>query len=312
MSMHGQRCRALLAFAGLAAALALPSCQRRAKSEAKAKVGETPVLGQVAVKPIPGLELGGRRLTLDAGQLAMRVRDLLDHAAVFARPDGRPAAVDVSLEIIPFAEGGGDATEIGVKLRLRMAIRPEGAAPARFAEDVAAVGQAPLAMADAEAAQAALQRLAERTTGDLLAAYLARQKLWTGEGKDVVVALTSSDMDLRLEALRVIGARQLRDQVPAVMKLLNDADEGLRDAALGTLVALRERAAVKVLATSTQMRDAREMRKILDAIATLGGPEAADYLAFVAETHDDEEIRGMAKTALERLTRGSGGRRPTK
>jgi hypothetical protein len=310
MSMHGQRCRALFAFAGLAAALALPSCHRRAKSEAKG--GEPPVLGQVQVKPIPGLELGGRRLTIDPGQLAVKVSELLDHAAVFAKPDGRPATVDVSLEVIPFAEGGGDATEIGVKLRLRMAIRPEGAAPARFADDVAAVGQSPLAKADADAAQAALQRLAERTTGDLLAAYLARQKLWTGEGKEVFAALASSDMDLRLEALRVIGARQLRDQVPAVMKLLNDDDESLRDAALGTLVALRERSAVKVLATSTQMRDAREMRKILDAIATLGGPEAADYLAFVAETHDDEEIRAMAKTALERLGRGSGRRRPTK
>jgi len=41
------------------------------------------------------------------------------------------------------------------------------------------------------------------------------------------------------------------------------------------------------------------MRKILDAIATLGGGEARDYLSFVAETHDDEEIRTMAAEALE-------------
>jgi hypothetical protein len=66
------------------------------------------------------------------------------------------------------------------------------------------------------------------------------------------------------------------------------------------------------------MRDTREMRKVLDAIATLGGSEAQDYLAFVAETHDDEEIRTMAKAALERLGRRDdrgnkgGSFRPTK
>jgi hypothetical protein len=87
------------------------------------------------------------------------------------------------------------------------------------------------------------------------------------------------------------------------LHLLSDEDENVRDAALGTLVALHERGAVKVLAQSRQMRDAREMRKILDAIATLGGREAQEYLSFVAETHDDEEIRDMAKAALDRLER---------
>jgi hypothetical protein len=54
------------------------------------------------------------------------------------------------------------------------------------------------------------------------------------------------------------------------------------------------------------------MRKIVDAIATLGGSEARDYLSFVAETHDDEEIRAMAKEALERLLRHSEQKQPTK
>jgi hypothetical protein len=53
------------------------------------------------------------------------------------------------------------------------------------------------------------------------------------------------------------------------------------------------------------MKDSREMRKIVDALAALGGQEAADYLSFVADAHDDEEIRNMAKAALLRLKRGS-------
>jgi hypothetical protein len=53
------------------------------------------------------------------------------------------------------------------------------------------------------------------------------------------------------------------------------------------------------------------MGKVLDAIGSLGGREAEEYLGFVAETHDDEDIRGMAKEALERLHRREGTSRPT-
>ena len=45
------------------------------------------------------------------------------------------------------------------------------------------------------------------------------------------------------------------------------------------------------------------MRKIIEAIATLGGDEALDYLSFVAAIHDDEEIRALAAAAKQRLER---------
>jgi HEAT repeat protein len=93
--------------------------------------------------------------------------------------------------------------------------------------------------------------------------------------------------------------------VPTLLKLLSSEDESVRDAALGALVELRERRAVSEIAKQRSMRDQREMRKILDAIATLGGDEAIEYLSFVADAHEDEEIKGMAKQALERLKRRS-------
>jgi HEAT repeat protein len=154
--------------------------------------------------------------------------------------------------------------------------------------------------------------LVERTVEDLLQAYVARQKLWEGSAREIDSALKSSDSDLRVEAMRIVAARGLREEIPTVLLLLSDEDENVRDAALGALVGLRERSAVKVLAESRQMRDAREMRKILDAIGILGGREAQEYLSFVAETHDDEEIRTMAKDAMERLARHAEANRPTK
>ncbi len=45
------------------------------------------------------------------------------------------------------------------------------------------------------------------------------------------------------------------------------------------------------------------MRKIIEAIAILGGQEADEYLSFVAATHDDDEIRAEAAAARARLQR---------
>jgi hypothetical protein len=93
---------------------------------------------------------------------------------------------------------------------------------------------------------------------------------------------------------------------------LTDEDESTRDAALGAVVAMGDRTAVKALAESRQMRDSYEMSKVLDAVASLGGQEAKDYLSFVGETHDDPEIRSMAKAALERVMKHGGMIAPTK
>jgi hypothetical protein len=54
------------------------------------------------------------------------------------------------------------------------------------------------------------------------------------------------------------------------------------------------------------------MQKILSAIAVLGGSEARDYLSFVAQNHDDDEVRAMAKQALDTLDRSPDYGRPTK
>jgi hypothetical protein len=273
---------------------------------------ERPALGTVTVKPIPNVDFRGRELHLDEAPLALKVKGFLEKAEIFAAARPNRAAVAVTLDVRPFTEGSSEALEIGVKLRLRMTVRPEGAAPARFGEDVAAVGQAPLDTRDATEAKSAFERLVARTAEDLVLAYVSRQKLWSADAKGIVSALGAPDNDLRVEAVRIIGARKLRKQVPALLRLLEDDDEGVRDAALGALVVLQERGAINALAQSRQMRDTREMRKILDAIASLGGLEAKDYLGFVADTHDDEEIRGMARAALQRISKRVESERPTK
>ena len=96
-----------------------------------------------------------------------------------------------------------------------------------------------------------------------------------------------------------------------MVALLADDDETTRDAALGALVQLRDPRAVPALTKGKSMKDRREMRKIVDALAALGGQEAADYLSFVADAHEDEEIRNMARAALARMGSKSSHRAPT-
>ena len=292
----------VLTVAAIVSCCSLPAC--KGCSQRKSSVAaERPSLAGVAIKPIAKASFLGTQIQIDEARLAAKSRKVLEDAEVFSPPEAKRPAAHVSLEAEIFSATVADATEIGAKVRLRITVRPAGVAPARFSENVEAVGQAPLAKGDVNDARAAFQSLAERTAADLLLAYLARLKLWEVSTHEISAALQSADNDLRVEALRVIGARKLREEIPAILRLLSDEDENVRDAALGALVALREKSAVKALAESRQMRDTREMRKILDAIATLGGREARDYLGFVAETHDDEEIRGMAKEALNRLSR---------
>jgi len=229
---------------------------------------------------------------------------MLGAADIFATDAGggemrSRADVDLALEVL--ADSEAVDAEVGVKIRLKIEMHPATAATNRYAESTAAVGQAPLAKGATSDLVAAFQRLAERTTEDLLRGYTARQKLWSAAEGEIAKGLSSDDGDVRLEAIRIAGARKLKGQLPAVIRLLSDRDEATRDAALGAVVAMGERGAIKALADSRQMRDSYEMGKVVDAVASLGGPEAKDYLSFVAENHDDPDIRKMAQAALDRL-----------
>jgi hypothetical protein len=300
----------ILVVAALALCGLFAGCKGRGKPKSIAPA-ERPSLAEVTVRPIAPIHLHGKEIRLDDTVLAAKAKKILEDAEVFAVPEANRPSARVSLEVELVSAVESSDPEIGARVHLRVAIHPS-TAPARFAEDVDAMGQAPLAQAEMDEAGDVFQRLAERTVADLLQAYVARQKLWDGGEQQIAAALASTENDLRVEAMRIVAARSLRGEIPAVLRLLSDDDENVRDAALGTLVALRERSAVKVLAKSRPMRDTREMRKILDAIAMLGGREAQDYLSFVAETHDDEEIRAMAKAALARLTQHSESNKTTK
>jgi hypothetical protein len=289
----------------IALALAL-ACRRKAAGPPPPPPDIPPRLGQVIVQDLTPAEALAPPARVDPEALSRELRAKLAGAGVFGppAPDGAAGTVarvraDLALEEVQ-ADGKGAARAV---IRFRVEPRPPEGAASHWTEDVQAGAETTYELTPPPDRKVLFAKLASRTLGDLATGYVARQRLWSGSADDVRSALAVETGDLRIEAIRAVAQRHLTSEVPALLKLLSDDDETVRDAALGALVELHDRRAVSEIAKQRSMRDRREMRKILDAIAMLGGQEASDYLAFVADTHEDEEIRQMAKQALDRLKR---------
>jgi len=269
------------------------------------------VLGHIEVVAAPE---GDGRVALDTEALAqviaarLRASGLLRASPPSDAAAGPEGVEGGTAEVRVFARVTAEVIEVPPKAKVRASAalqldtRPSDV-PGALAEQLAGSGEGELVTAAARADRsAAAERIAERTVSDLLDAYLGRARLEIASA-DELHALLARDNPLREEAIRQVGVRQLRSETPRLLELLRDDSEAVRDAALGALLAMREPRAVHALTQSRSMKDRREMRKILDALATLGGAEALDYLSFVAEGHSDEEIRTMAAEARDRLMR---------
>lgn len=266
-----------------------------------------PVLGEVSVQDATPDETRPSGVVLDTVSLAAGLRRRLESSRAFA--SGRDAGagalarvrVEVAIEEVRVAQKAAARAAV----RLRVQLRPEDGAARQFREDVQAASETVFSLSQNGQRAELFQRLVVRTLDDLAKPYVDRIRLWAGAIEVLDTVLRADAGEQRLEAIRAAGERGRTEAVPALLRLLDDPEEITRDAALGALVELRAREAVPVLGRKRELRDRREMRKILDAMAAIGGDEAADYLSFVSVSHDDEEIRSMATKARARLGRRS-------
>ena len=268
-----------------------------------------PSLGQVVVQQMTPEQERLPGVLLNDVDITKAVREQIAIAGVFAAASDHPAPERPIADVLlgyaiedVRAEGKALARAIA---QLRVRVKPAKLADPYWAEEVEASAELPYKLHEKDAAPlaGAFTSLVSRLTSDLLADYLARQKLRTASEDEVVKLVSAGEGPLREEGIRQAGHRNLKKAVPTLLALLTDESEPVRDSALGALLAMRERRAVAVLAASRSMRDRREMRKIVEAIALLGGDEAISYLEFVADANEDPEIQSLAKRSLERLRR---------
>jgi hypothetical protein len=250
----------------------------------------------------------GQTPRLEAGPLEQALRAHLLATGLFA-PTGAAARLGASVgtEVVEAGAVGEARAVVGLQLDDGRSDAPDGVSfklEGRGSERYAIPKLARKGPAAPSPDRAAiLNRLVLRIAGDLIDGYLARRQLDRGSPAAVHAALQADGGSLRDDAIRVVGERKLRDEVPTLLRLLSDPDERTRDAALGALIALGDRRAVSELTRTRSLRDRHEMRKIIEAIAILGGQEADQYLSFVAATHDDDEIRAAAAAARARMER---------
>ena len=260
-------------------------------------------LGEVTIRA------EGGDAALDEAALADRLRAQWMAAGLDNVPagagDGVPTVRIVGRIATEVVEADGKGL-CRAAVALTIATRPNEA-PGALNEEISAAGVEKFDVTPSSDRRALAARLAERTASDLLGTFLQRTRLRTAGPAQVHAALASdAATPLREEAIRQVGVRHLGDEAPRLLALLDDADEATRDAALGALIALRDTRAVAKLTRDRSLRDRHEMLKILDAISLIGGSEAADYLSFVADGHDDPDIRQAASEARDRLRNRAG------
>ena len=314
--MRPVRGATLVLAAALTGMSATAGCHRKAARPPAAAPAPRPTLGAIVIENLSLPRSDSDRI--DAVALERDLREALMASGMFAAsgadggaaPTAR-ARIAVTAETVELATKG----EARAQVRVRVDSKPSDA-PGAVGFDVGGQGVEPYTVPAKPAKEKAhggaaaqppetpsLTVLATHIARDLIEGVAARHRLQDGAPAAVHAALVADGGELREEAIRIAGERQLRDEVPALLKLLGDDDEAVRDAALGALIAMRDRRAVRELTQSRSLRDRREMRKIIEAISILGGQEADEYLSFVAATHDDDEIRGEAAAARARLQR---------
>ena len=251
--------------------------------------------------------LGGG--TLDAEALSAKARDTLAKSSGFSvgAGDSNGPRYRLVAEVRVDDASAVDAKKGTLHAFVAAKLIPVAAEPGALSFEQAAAAEG-VYDGDKDSAGGrtqARQRHAEHALEDVVRGLGARLKLAYGSSADLNRALDGKDEDLRDEAMRIASERRDRGLTDQVVKLLKESgsDQATRDRAIGTLGAIGDPRAVHPLTEAAQFRDWSELPKVLDARASIGGPEARAYLEFVATGHESDEIREMAKRALEHLQR---------
>ncbi|MBI4508624.1 MAG: HEAT repeat domain-containing protein [Deltaproteobacteria bacterium] len=212
--------------------------------------------------------------------------------------DGPPSKLrmEVALGLV-----GDDRKAPKIRGMLLLQVKIAGASPEEdgtLEENL--ISEVPMARSEqgiAEQCTAFLSRMLD----DAVRGLAAKEKIRLGDRDAVREALGGSDPLLFRAALSSVAAHGLKELVPNLISLLGSEDPAVRDGAIGALVEMRERTAVAALTGLAKFGDLDTMRRIIDAIGTIGGDEAHSYLEFVAQGHGHPAIRELAQKALQHL-----------
>jgi hypothetical protein len=211
------------------------------------------------------------------------------------------------IDLVPEPRPGSFALELVVRVGRLEGDREKRAvaSSARARSEDAADSPALLASALVPLAEKGppLETAVAKAVSLVLEDLLFQARLDVGPEEALVAALSQKDLERLRSAVEIAAVRRSKKSVPALIGLLRHPEEEVADRAIGALAAIGDRRAVRPLTRLVEFKDTARLAKLLDAIGTLGGAEAQNFLEFVATGHEDADIRSLAKEALERLQR---------
>ena len=218
--------------------LALGACHHRETTAAPPAV--KPVLGSVDVQLAPPPD--DQTPALEAGPLKQSLWEHLLGTGLFASTGPTATFVArVGTEVVEAGAVGEARAVVGLQLADARGEQADGVSfklQGRGSERYALPKHTRKGPDGRPPDRAAiLNRLVLRIAGNLIDGYVARRQLERGPPAVVHAALEADGGALRNDAIRAVGDRKLRDEVPTLLKLLSDPDERTRDAALGALIA---------------------------------------------------------------------------
>ncbi len=130
-----------------------------------------------------------------------------------------------------------------------------------------------------------------------------KAKLLEADRDRLLIVMGKLDDDIVMWALAVAGQRKIQSLFDTVVGLLKSKHRNVREAAVGCLIELGDRRAVPHLTKLVKFRDHRLLIIVIDAVASLGGQEAVEFLDFLKSGHGTSEVRDAASQALKRMQR---------
>jgi hypothetical protein len=158
------------------------------------------------------------------------------------------------------------------------------------------IGEAP-----ADEAVPTMQQLQEAASAAAKELAIER-KLMRKPKNDLVQALQSPSRRVRDFAVRLAGARKMKELVPVLSARLADEPESeLVLRIVGSLVQIGDVRAVSPLVELTKRKHPIFINQIVFAVAQIGGHEAEAYLDTLAQGHPSDQVRNAARDALQEL-----------
>jgi hypothetical protein len=280
------------------------------------------VRGLAAIVAVSGLagpgcrdddrEAGGRRLGLDVTDIAFAdvggeidetvVRDSVAEAVRTAkRLAADPAAERVGSLRGRIAIGAIESPQGGPILRVELVADTPTTLHA-------SVGSRLDATVELERVDGTLQPAEDvpLAVGRAVAVLDAKLVLAGADADDVRRLLADTDPEIVLLALEHVGRRRMRAVADDVAGLLPNDDDRVVAAAVECLGLVGSSEHTAVMLKHVRLADRAQAQRLYEALAVLGGDEAAAFLEFAARNEDDPALADVARGALRRLHAPAG------